>query len=140
MKISRKITLTIVLTLLLLLGVGYVGLHYVVGNKFGELERMSVERNRERVRAVVQAELGQLTMLGQDWSEWDETYAYMVSRDPAYLAANLNVRSYSHLLGESDQTVFAAPVLLKQLSGKFFYFTIRRFQPCDQFFCLPALF
>ena len=57
MKISRKITLTIVLTLLLLLGVGYVGLHYVVGNKFGELERMSVERNRERVRAVVQAEL-----------------------------------------------------------------------------------
>ncbi len=97
MKISRKITLTIVLTLLLLLGVGYVGLHYVVGNKFGELERMSVERNRERVRAVVQAELGQLTMLGQDWSEWDETYAYMVSRDPAYLAANLNVRTFETL-------------------------------------------
>ena len=77
-------------------GVGYVGLHYVVGNKFGELERMSVERNRERVRAVVQAD-GQLTMLGQDWSEWDETYAYMVSRDPAYLAANLNVRTFETL-------------------------------------------
>ena len=35
------------------------------------------------------------------------------------MPANLNVRSYSHLLGESDQTVFAAPALLKQLSGKF---------------------
>lgn len=97
MKISRKITLTIVLTLLLLLGVGYVGLHYVVGNKFGELERLSVERNRERVRAVVQAELDQLTILGQDWSEWDDTYAYMASRDPAYLAANLNARTFETL-------------------------------------------
>ncbi|WP_414627661.1 CHASE4 domain-containing protein [Aeromonas hydrophila] len=48
-------------------------------------------------RAVVQAELGQLTMLGQDWSEWDETYAYMVSRDPVYLAANLNVRTFETL-------------------------------------------
>ncbi len=46
---------------------------------------------------MVQAELGQLTMLGQDWSEWDETYAYMVSRDPAYLAANLNVRTFETL-------------------------------------------
>ncbi|SIQ70553.1 CHASE4 domain-containing protein [Aeromonas hydrophila] len=50
-------------------------------------------------RAVVQAEFGQLTMLGQDWSEWDETYAYMVSRDPVYLAANLNVRTFETLGG-----------------------------------------
>lgn len=97
MKISRKITLTIVLTLLLLQGVGYVGLHYVVSDKFGELERVSVERNRERVRAVVQAELGQLTMLGQDWSEWDETYAFMARRDQAYLDANFNVRTFETL-------------------------------------------
>ncbi|WAF89112.1 hypothetical protein NRZ28_13170 [Aeromonas hydrophila] len=45
----------------------------------------------------MQAELGQLNMLGQDWSEWDETCAYMVSRDPAYLAANLNVRTFETL-------------------------------------------
>lgn len=46
---------------------------------------------------MVQAELGPLTMLGQDWSEWDETYAYTVSRDPVYLAANLNVRTFETL-------------------------------------------
>ncbi|MGY1508804.1 CHASE4 domain-containing protein [Aeromonas hydrophila] len=46
---------------------------------------------------MVQAELGPLTMLGQDWSEWDETCAYMVSRDPVYLAANLNVRTFETL-------------------------------------------
>lgn len=36
-------------------------------------------------------------MLGQDWSEWDETCAYMVSRDPLYLAANLNVHTFETL-------------------------------------------
>ncbi|WP_408756157.1 CHASE4 domain-containing protein [Aeromonas oralensis] len=50
----------------------------------------------------MQAEFGQLTMLGQDWSEWDETYAYMVSRDPVYLAANLNVRTFETLGGSGS--------------------------------------
>lgn len=35
------------------------------------------------------------------------------------MPANLNVRGYSHLLGESDITVFAAPRILSQLSTNF---------------------
>jgi LysR family transcriptional activator of nhaA len=35
------------------------------------------------------------------------------------LPANLNVRGYSHLLGESDLTVFGAPALIETLQGKF---------------------
>jgi LysR family transcriptional regulator, transcriptional activator of nhaA len=35
------------------------------------------------------------------------------------LPANLNVRGYSHLLGESDLTVFGAPALVKTLGGTF---------------------
>jgi len=35
------------------------------------------------------------------------------------MPANLNVRGYNHLLGESDQTVFASAALAKSLHGKF---------------------
>jgi len=35
------------------------------------------------------------------------------------MPANLNVRGYSHLLGESDLTVFGTEVLLKTLNGSF---------------------
>ncbi|MEF8703293.1 MAG: transcriptional activator NhaR [Candidatus Accumulibacter sp. UW26] len=35
------------------------------------------------------------------------------------LPANLNVRGYSHLLGESDLTVFGAPALVETLQGEF---------------------
>jgi LysR family transcriptional activator of nhaA len=35
------------------------------------------------------------------------------------MPANLNVRGYSHLLGESDLTVFGASALASQLSGEF---------------------
>ena len=35
------------------------------------------------------------------------------------MPANLNVRGYSHLLGESGLTVFGAPGLVKQLTGAF---------------------
>lgn len=35
------------------------------------------------------------------------------------MPANLNVRGFSHLLGESDLTVFAAPALKKNLKGRF---------------------
>lgn len=35
------------------------------------------------------------------------------------MPANLNVRGYSHLLGESGLTVFATPGLMKQLKGNF---------------------
>jgi hypothetical protein len=35
------------------------------------------------------------------------------------MPSNLNVRGYSHLLGESDLTVFAAGALIKTLNGKF---------------------
>lgn len=35
------------------------------------------------------------------------------------LPANLNVRGYSHLLGESELALFAAPILVAGLSGRF---------------------
>lgn len=97
MKISRRITLSILLVLLLLLTSGYLGLHLLVEGRFAELEHGAIERNQNRVEQAMGGEVGNLLRLARDWAEWDDTYDYMETRDPRYLASNINARTFETL-------------------------------------------
>ncbi|MBZ6067237.1 MULTISPECIES: CHASE4 domain-containing protein [Aeromonas] len=97
MKISRRITLSILLVLLLLLTSGYLGLHLLVEERFAELERGAIDRNQNRVVQAIGGEVGNLLRLTRDWAEWDDTYHYMADRDPRYLASNINARTFETL-------------------------------------------
>ncbi|MCK7536727.1 MAG: hypothetical protein MZV63_40075 [Marinilabiliales bacterium] len=50
------------------------------------------------------------------WRRWRSIVSIMVIADRP-MPTNLNVRGYSHFLGESDLTVFAAPDLARSLPG-----------------------
>ncbi|WED78417.1 CHASE4 domain-containing protein [Aeromonas allosaccharophila] len=97
MKISRRITLSILSVLLLLLTFGYLGLHLLVEERFAELELGTIERNQNRVVQAMAVEVGNLLRLTRDWAEWDDTYHFMVNRDPRYLASNINARTFETL-------------------------------------------
>ena len=95
MKISRIITLIIVLTLLLIQGSIYLGLHQLLVNEFNELDRTSAERNITRLQEAYKAELRQLTQKVRDWSEWDDTYLYIANKNPGYEDKNITYQSLS---------------------------------------------
>ncbi len=62
---------------------------WIVQPAFVELERAQALEDATRARAVVASELRQLDLKLGDWADWDDSYAFAESRDPAFVQSNL---------------------------------------------------
>jgi sensor domain CHASE-containing protein len=85
---------TKVVSLLLVLFLGYAGLHYAVQELviypgFVELEHEETVKNVERALLALQRELDALVPSARDWASWDETYQFLADRGFEYRDANL---------------------------------------------------
>jgi PAS domain S-box-containing protein len=60
----------------------------IVLRGFSQLEAQYTIRDVARVREALADELANLDSMTSDYAFWDDTYAYMLSRNPAYVAAN----------------------------------------------------
>jgi PAS domain S-box-containing protein len=58
--------------------------------RFTEIERAAAERDAERVRRALEAELDSLDVLAADWAVWDTTYEFVRSRGEEFIRSNLN--------------------------------------------------
>jgi sensor domain CHASE-containing protein/two-component sensor histidine kinase len=81
---------------LILAGViaAYGGIHYaveraVVGPSFATLERHEAMEDLHRVLGAIQGESQHLDTTCHDWAAWDDTYDFVETSDPKYVAANL---------------------------------------------------
>ncbi|WP_108652534.1 diguanylate cyclase [Dongshaea marina] len=97
MKISQSITFVILAVLILVLGGVYLGARFLILNEFQQLERSSVERNLVRLHQAYFGRLKEMNIFTQDWSEWDDSYAYMQHRDPLYESSNLTASTLANL-------------------------------------------
>jgi sensor domain CHASE-containing protein len=59
-----------------------------VAPKFNKLEQDYAAADLERGVNALQRELHHLELFTHDWSAWDDTYDFMESRNPNYIAAN----------------------------------------------------
>ncbi|MBP0000727.1 MAG: HAMP domain-containing protein [Cyanobacteria bacterium SID2] len=64
---------------------------------FARLERQHAERNVERARAALEAEIEALDRMAQDWATWDDTYGYIETRDEDYRRNNLIENTFVNL-------------------------------------------
>ena len=72
-------------------------LRSVLLNRFIDLEEAYVHDNLERVIQAVSQELVHLNKLNIDWAHWDDTYEFMLTKDPDYISSNLTEDTVSGL-------------------------------------------
>lgn len=89
MTLRKKTLLLISITLSCLIAVLYVTSTTLLMRGF---ERVEVQNSRENVQRVVDAyndKITKLSLMNEDWAEWDSTYRFIEDRNSTYIQENL---------------------------------------------------
>lgn len=89
MRLYTKILIVISLTLMSLILILYIMSRIILLESFVQLERVYARENVERVLSALSDELDNLTIITQDYAEWDETYAFVADGNQDYIDSNL---------------------------------------------------
>lgn len=83
-------TLVMFLVLMVLFAVAQALVHrFVILPGFLELETIQADKNVHRAEQIINRELFHLSALTHDWSAWDDTYDFMVTRSDTFAKVNL---------------------------------------------------
>ncbi len=88
MKRSKQAILTVAGAFLLFVLLSVSIQRWIVYPQFQALQALAVQRNAEQLLAAVQRETRILASFLADYAEWDDTWNFVESRDPAYLESN----------------------------------------------------
>ncbi|MFP5214114.1 MAG: CHASE4 domain-containing protein, partial [Acidobacteriota bacterium] len=88
MTLRKKTLLIMGLTMLGLIVVSYLSSEYILLRGFTGLEERDVRRNVQRFEDAVAGTLGALSSKAGDWSNWDESYAFVEDGNPEFIKAN----------------------------------------------------
>jgi len=72
-------------------------LRSVLFTRFIELEEAYIYDNLVRVEKAVSQELEHLSKLNIDWASWDDSYEFILTKDPDYIKSNLTEDALSTL-------------------------------------------
>jgi two-component system sensor histidine kinase/response regulator len=89
MSLRRKTLLIVGITIIGSVVLLYLLSHWIIINGAKQLETTSVLRNVDRVHAALDAQADALASLTSDYAGWDDTYQYIVDRNPAYIDSNM---------------------------------------------------
>lgn len=113
MNLRTKVFLLIGVTLVsffLLVGFSF---RYVMMKDFSDLEQREMLTNLSRVSEGFNNRLEEVSVKLSDWSQWDDTYAYVQNPNDAYVQSNLQDSSLELLhmnfivvIGEDNQILF----------------------------------
>jgi len=93
--LRTKILIVLLIIFALIGGMTYVIHNQVLTPSFLELERQHVNDNILRVRHAIENELLHLSTFVNDWSAWDDTYAYIVDHNKEYEQSNLPISTFT---------------------------------------------
>ena len=89
MTLRNKTIVLVGAALIALMVVLYVSSRAVLLDSFARLEGQATEREVQSALNAVDNQLRELDTTADDWAAWDDTYRFMLTRDPAYLESNL---------------------------------------------------
>ncbi len=64
-------------------------LSYIITRDFAELEQQEIRKNTLRVADAMQGRIDELSVKLSDWSQWDDTYEFIIDRNEEYIQSNL---------------------------------------------------
>ncbi len=89
MKVMTKTLIVFFITTLLLIGTTHILIEVFVMSGFLQNEATGVKENMEKVAHAIDMEFNNLEKILIDWSEWDDTYQFIVDRNEEYINSNL---------------------------------------------------
>jgi signal transduction histidine kinase/sensor domain CHASE-containing protein len=108
---------TLIITAITLAGFSLVFFWFsrmVLHTGFSEIETEDARRNTTRAVNALEREFTVLDTKVKDWASWDDTYAFIVDKNDAYIKANLVLDSYVTLninfivfVNSAGETVYA---------------------------------
>ncbi|MFH0816709.1 MAG: CHASE4 domain-containing protein [Methanobacteriota archaeon] len=121
MFIKSKVLLTLVITLLMLVGTSHIVTQKVIMGEFLRQERADAITDVDRAIAGIENAADKVNGSCRDWATWDDTYLFMKTGNAEYIETNLdNINPFVNLqvnifliLGFSNEVVFAKAVDLE---------------------------
>ena len=83
--------------LILTAGMVYLILHTVMQDKINILEDKYIIENVERTKKEIFKEIEVLDTIVMDWAVWDNSYQFMIDKNPEYIKANLSEDTLNNL-------------------------------------------
>ena len=83
--------------LILTAGMVYLILHTVMHDKINILEDKYIIENVERTKKEIFKEIEVLDTIVMDWAVWDNSYQFMIDKNPEYIKANLSEDTLNNL-------------------------------------------
>ena len=107
LSLQQKVSLTLLALMGAMAALSNTVLDAQVAPAFEGLEIEAAETNMVRAQRALQADLDSLTTASNDWSIWDDAYAYMTGRYDAFADSNLETATLITL--EMDLMLFFEP-------------------------------
>lgn len=96
-----KIRIKVFLTVLVVFGVLFYGVSKIFTNietkNFAELEDNAIKEDLERIKIELDDQFDELALKVTDWSNWDDTYAFVEDKNKEYIDSNLDDETFSQL-------------------------------------------
>ncbi len=89
MSLRRKTLTIFTVAIIVMVLVGYLLGRLIILKSFADLETRIAHQNVDRVLNALSADIAALDRFTLDWSGWDDTFAFVESRDENYIEANL---------------------------------------------------
>lgn len=95
MNLRQKTILIILGTLAMLMLSFYLITRFVLLDNYETLERQIAQEETASAARILTWYQGRMLQTLADWADWDDTYAFVESRDPAFVASNLVPETFS---------------------------------------------
>ncbi len=89
MNLREKTLVIIGITLVGLVTILYAASQIIIMNSFAELEEETARQDVKRVLNALSNDLDTIDSTTYDWAAWDDTYAFIESRNADYIESNL---------------------------------------------------
>ena len=97
MRTRSRLIAAIILTALGALGVFYYATTEVISQAFSTIETQTVKQNTDRAVQAIDNQVEQLQSKVLDWSDWDDTYAFVENHNNNYIVSNLQSSALTQL-------------------------------------------
>jgi signal transduction histidine kinase len=97
MKLQNRLFLAVIVVAVAALGIFFYATTSVILSAFTKIEDENIRVNTARVVDAVSERVDQLELKATDWASWDDTYAFVVNHNAAYVKSNLSNGSLGNL-------------------------------------------
>lgn len=120
MKLRQKTIAIMLITFFSLVVICFAASRTIIVKSFLNLEEQDMIKDLERVVDIINYDINNLSLRNKDYSEWDQTYSFILDKNKNYIESELGDETFSNLkinlmfiIDKNNNPVFAKSYDLK---------------------------